>query len=172
MNAPGTIEAAKLEIAADTLRSFGELRFRALGGSMLPSIYPGDTLLVHRETIECFASGDVALFSRDGRFFAHRVVDRFGEGGKIRLVTRGDALPASDSPITHREVLGRVHALLRGDLLLELKPCLTFLPSILARGAMRSQLIASGLMKWASWRSHCAAMKCALAGTVEFLECR
>ena len=38
----------KCELAAEVLRSFGTLRFAATGWSMLPSVWPGETLVVER----------------------------------------------------------------------------------------------------------------------------
>ena len=38
----------KCELAAEVLRSFGTLRFAATGWSMLPSVWPGETLVVDR----------------------------------------------------------------------------------------------------------------------------
>jgi hypothetical protein len=36
------------ELVAEVLRSFGTIRFAATGWSMLPSLWPGDTLMVER----------------------------------------------------------------------------------------------------------------------------
>jgi len=38
----------KLLLAIDVLRSVGEARLAVSGGSMLPSLWPGDVLEIHR----------------------------------------------------------------------------------------------------------------------------
>lgn len=63
------------ELAAEVLRSFGELRFRANGSSMLPAVWPGDMLLVRSQDAAAVVPGDIVLFGRGGRLFAHRVVE-------------------------------------------------------------------------------------------------
>jgi Peptidase S24-like len=101
-------------LAADILGSFGEFRFVAWGSSMVPSIFPGDTLIVQHETPEGARSGDVVLFVRKGRFYAHRLAHKAKEGGRISLIARGDALHRNDPPFAEKEMLGRVAAVIRG----------------------------------------------------------
>ncbi len=68
-------ETVGCELAVEVLRSFGELRFRANGSSMLPAIWPGDTLHVSREGATEALPGEIVLFERGGRLVAHRVVE-------------------------------------------------------------------------------------------------
>lgn len=104
-------EATGNELAAETVRSFGSLRIRATGSSMLPSIRPGDVLQIRRCRPVEAGRGDVVLFIRHSRLFAHRVVARVGAG----LVTQGDALAAPDPSVRASELLGKVtHVLRRG----------------------------------------------------------
>ena len=105
---------AVLNLAAEMLRSFGEFRFVAWGSSMVPFILPGDTLVVRRGTPRGARSGEVVLFSREGRFYAHRLVTMAEEGGLIRLIARGDALSRNDPPYAENEMLGHVAAVIRG----------------------------------------------------------
>lgn len=105
--------AAKCDLAGQVLRSFGTLRLRVTGSSMIPSLWPRDVLLIHREDFGRISTGDIVLFARQGRLFAHRVVSTAGEQGSKQLVTRGDALGAPDPPVTPDEFLGRVSLVLR-----------------------------------------------------------
>ncbi|HEX4782028.1 MAG TPA: S24/S26 family peptidase [Usitatibacter sp.] len=98
-----------LELATASLRQTGRLRLRVTGASMLPAIRPGDVLEVRSMGIDAVRGGDVVLFARDGRFFAHRVVRR----GISSLVTRGDALESDDAPFGEAELLGAVVAVQR-----------------------------------------------------------
>jgi signal peptidase I len=100
--------AVKCELAAEVLRASGTLHFRATGWSMLPAIRPGDLLTVERVDGE-IGEGEVILFSRDRRLFAHRVI----AGEQNSVTTRGDTMAAPDSPVSREEVLGRVVSILR-----------------------------------------------------------
>jgi signal peptidase I len=103
------VNIARCEMAAEVLRSFGEVRLRVTGSSMLPAVLPGDVIDVVRIEPGEVRSGDIVLFERSGRLFAHRVV----ETGQ-RIVTRGDRHRKTDGPVEERELLGRVTKLTRG----------------------------------------------------------
>jgi hypothetical protein len=78
---------------------------------MLPAIRPRDVLFVRACAAERARVGDIVVFLREGRLFSHRVVARHG----ARLVTRGDAVPATDAPVEPHELLGCVRRVLRGS---------------------------------------------------------
>jgi signal peptidase I len=107
----GEAHALKCELAAEALRSSGTLKLQVTGWSMLPSIWPGDTLMVESVDRHAVSEGDMVLFARDRRLFAHRVVANHSGDG--RLLTRGDAMPAPDLPISDGELLGKVSRILR-----------------------------------------------------------
>lgn len=107
--------AVEIALAEEVLRSYGKLRIVARGSSMIPTIYPGDILLVEHDPFARLLPGDVVLASRANRFFAHRVVRLTALGGKPRVITRGDALIENDPPFFDEEVLGRVTAVVRGE---------------------------------------------------------
>lgn len=100
-----------INLAATLLRRFGECRLRVCGTSMLPSIKPADSLHVRTVEIEQVAVGDVVLFARDGRLFAHRVVQ--ADANARVVLTRGDAHSHLDPPVAAAMLLGRVEGLLR-----------------------------------------------------------
>ncbi|PYV14176.1 MAG: hypothetical protein DMG21_19045 [Acidobacteria bacterium] len=127
----------------EVLHAYGMARLRVNGASMLPSIWPGDILEVRRPGEVKIASGELVLFERGGRFFAHRVVgmvempmaevrdarepirkrdgslkpilQRDESPSRTFLVTRGDRQRRSDPPISPEELLGRVTAIVRGN---------------------------------------------------------
>ena len=78
--------AVKCELAAEVLRSFGTLRFVATGWSMLPSLWPGETLVVEGvgegKDQDRVCVGDIVLVRREGGLCAHRVVAVVGSFGK------------------------------------------------------------------------------------------
>src|SRR5215469_3672057 len=105
MNAGNVImcksHAIKCELAAEVLRSSGTLRLRVMGWSMLPTVWPGDTLLVQRVDPTEVPEGDIVLFGRERRLFAHRVV----KNRNSALVTRGDSMRTPDPPVDPSEFL-------------------------------------------------------------------
>ncbi len=114
---PATLEmahAAKCELAEKTLRLFGSLRLRVTGLSMLPSVWPGDLLLIRRQQMDQIYPGDIVLFACHGRLIAHRAVFKTDDLEAPSLITRGDALPSQDSPISPAQLLGKVSGILRG----------------------------------------------------------
>jgi signal peptidase I len=104
--------ALKCEMASEVLRSSGTLRLRVTGWSMLPTIWPGDTLVVESVTSDAVNEGDIVLFGRDRRLFAHRVVQNI-YGGFAEILTRGDAMPKPDPPVCETELLGKVRYIVR-----------------------------------------------------------
>lgn len=99
------LHEARCELACDVLRYSGTLRLQVDGWSMLPSVWPGDILTVERVMGESVALGDIVLFVRERRLFAHRVIRTTGEPN---LLTRGDAMRAADPLVRSEELLGRV----------------------------------------------------------------
>jgi hypothetical protein len=96
--------ALKCELAGEVLRSSGRLRLQVTGWSMLPSVWPGDTLMIEKVNFDEVAEGEIVLIGRERRLIAHRVTSCYRDG----VVTRGDAMAAPDRPAAGEEVLGRV----------------------------------------------------------------
>jgi signal peptidase I len=117
--------ALKCELAGEVLRSSGTLRLRVTGWSMLPTVWPGDTLIIERVSSDAVSAGDIVLFGRDRRLFAHRVVTR-GQAQNAQFLTRGDAMPASDPPVSESDLLGRVSFILRNGKCIEPSRSLRF----------------------------------------------
>jgi signal peptidase I len=108
---PDAMNALKCELASEVLRLSGKLRLCVTGWSMLPSVWPGDTLFVERASASQVTEGDIVLFGRDRRLFAHRVVRGIDKSSKI--LTRGDAMPQPDPPVSDDALLGRVSLIVR-----------------------------------------------------------
>ena len=102
--------AAKCDLAAEVIRQFGELRLQANGASMLPCVWPGDVLTVHRRSAADLVPGRIALFYRNGSLVAHRLVGIRDE----QLITRGDSHSFEDAPFCAEDVLGEVVSIHRG----------------------------------------------------------
>jgi signal peptidase I len=102
-------------LAGEVVRTFGKVRLRVFGTSMVPSILPGDLISVQRAGLSEISSGEIVLYAREGRLFAHRVVGRVGSHDDPRLITRGDRLSQNDFPVSTSEFLGRVTSIQCGD---------------------------------------------------------
>jgi signal peptidase I len=136
----------KCELAAEVLRSFGTLRFAATGWSMLPSVWPGETLVVERVSQDQVRIGDVVLVGREGRLCAHRVVDKVDDAESHQWITQGDALPVPDRPVAGNELLGRVTYLIRGGKLMTVPAELGVIENVIAKVVRRSVPVARALV--------------------------
>jgi len=99
---------SKLQLAAEVLRSRGAIRLQAQGSSMIPTIWPGEILSIESRSYGEVDAGDVVLIMRDGRCFAHRLIEKRAMPGEMVFITRGDALPKNDPPAAETEFLGKV----------------------------------------------------------------
>src|SRR5437868_9120860 len=104
----GNENSVMCELAGEVLRSSGTLRLRVTGWSMLPAIWPGDTLIVEHIHHSAISEGDIVLFSSGRRLVAHRVVKTNGSRKDSRIQTQGDAELRPDSPVAGNDLLGRV----------------------------------------------------------------
>lgn len=136
----------KCELAGDVLRSFGSLRFAATGWSMLPSVWPGETLVVERVEPDRVRVGDLVLVGREGRLCAHRVVGITAGAGNRRWITQGDALPVPDRPVAAHELLGRVTYLIRAGRLIPVPAELSVIDNVIAKVVRRSVPAARALV--------------------------
>jgi len=98
------LERHKLELATELLRAGGMIRIKALGTSMLPTIWPGDILQIESMTRGELVVGDIVLVQQEKRIVIHRLTSTDG----AQWITRGDAVPQNDPPVMPTDVLGRV----------------------------------------------------------------
>jgi len=106
------------ELAGEVVRTFGRVRVRVTGTSMIPAVWPGDVLVVERRAAEKIERGEIAVAERDGRLLAHRVIGRSADAGPASgtagTITHGDSLLAADEPLRAEELLGTVVSIERG----------------------------------------------------------
>jgi hypothetical protein len=136
----------KCELASEVLRSFGTLRFAATGWSMLPAVWPGDTLVVERIHQDQVRIGEVVLVKRQGGLRAHRVVAKIADPENPQWITQGDALAKPDLPVSADELLGRVSYLIRAGKLVPVPAELSVVESLLAKIVRRSVPAARALV--------------------------
>jgi len=138
-------DASALGLAAEILSLGGEIRLRALGSSMLPSVWPGDILTIEGTSCHVTVPGDIVLVLRDQRPFIHRVEEKRVCNGHLQWITRGDAVPESDPPVATSELLGKVSCIQRNHRI--------FVPRRQVSTAAR--LLAWMLCHWHRFRSVC-----------------
>ena len=109
----GIFEGVPFAIAEELLREAGEMHFVARGGSMLPAVYPGEELIVHRARLRDICVGDVVLFAQQGRWLVQRVREILPAVTQPCLVTQGDSLAVHDAPVFAEELLGRITFVVR-----------------------------------------------------------
>ena len=110
---------------------------------MPPAIWPGDILSVCPCGIEEVRPGDIVVFSREARLFAHRAVSHLGGC----LVTQGDGIPDPDPPVKPGELVGRVFEIVRRGKTLRPKPRLSLAGRVTATLASRSASVGRLLMR-------------------------
>lgn len=137
----GDAAGLKRELAEEVLRAFGSLRFAATGWSMLPSLLPGDTLVVERASPNTFCVGDIVLASRDGKLCAHRVVS-LPEFRNPFWITQGDAMLRPDRPVLDDALLGQVTGFVRAGKYLAVSKKLSVIERALAQVLKRSEFAA------------------------------
>jgi signal peptidase I len=138
--ASGGAHTVKCELSGEVLASSGTLRLRVTGSSMLPTVWPGNTLLIERANSEDVSEGDIVLFGRDRRLFVHRVVRKITEDSKI--LTRGDAMPRLDPPVVDRDLMGKVVFIQREGRCIRPKSSLSLSSRAVAAAVRRSETAA------------------------------
>jgi hypothetical protein len=141
-------DALKLELAAEVLREFAEVQFVARGSSMLPTIYPGDCLMVRAFGDGGPRCGDIVLYRRGDEFRVHRLVRILGEGSATIYVLRGDALTEEDAPVRGGELLGRVTSLARREKFLKLRRPIGVGQCVLRLMVRQSKIAGALLLGW------------------------
>lgn len=135
------IHTLKCGLAAEVLRTHGRLRLQVTGWSMFPAVRPGDTLIIDRIASSETSEGDVVLFERDRRLFAHRLIAKYSFGEQ-RLLTCGDAMPSPDLPVTESELLGRVSFIVRNGKYIQPRKILRFHERVVGTLVHRSKIAA------------------------------
>jgi signal peptidase I len=112
---PESISPIFPDLTAELLRRGYQVRFRAVGASMQPTIEDGELITVAPVAATSIRRGDILLFQGKRGVIAHRVVRITGSARRedVRYLLRGDASVSSDDPVGPAQVLGRVLAVQR-----------------------------------------------------------
>jgi len=90
------------------LRDYGHAPGVELGDCMEPSIRKDERFLVEKVDASAVKRGDVVVFKRGIKVYAHRVLGKACCCGKIFFITKGDKEERVDYPVSERVFLGRV----------------------------------------------------------------
>jgi signal peptidase I len=139
MDAETQRDAVCSELVDCVARRRGEVRLKVTGSSMLPVIWPGDEITVTRSEYAELQPGRIILYRRNGGLTAHRI-ERVAQD---QLITRGDSLLYSDSPVRPDEIVGQVVSILRGGHSIPLqRPLVSYICSeILRRSDLLRRLV-------------------------------
>jgi signal peptidase I len=93
-----------------------DLRFRARGRSMSPSIRHGDVLTIRPVGPDEVEVGDVVFYRHaNGRVLVHRVTKRVEDEGVTYFLIQGDAFDQPDGLAHAEQILGKVVCVEQGD---------------------------------------------------------
>lgn len=115
---------------------------KVTGWSMLPTVWPGDTLVVERAESGRTVSGDIVLVLREGRLFAHRLIENAGDDGSHEILTRGDAMQRPDPPVHKNGLVGKVALIVRNGKCIAPRRALRVSERAVAAMVQRSDLAA------------------------------
>jgi hypothetical protein len=88
---------ALLGLTDDLMANDCQIRFRARGSSMHPTIRDGEPIVLQRIDLAQLRRGDIVLSRQRDRLFAHRIVKLTkADGLPTSLLLRGDALDSCD----------------------------------------------------------------------------
>jgi signal peptidase I len=109
---------------------------------MLPTIWPGDKLVIEPVSGNDVSEGDIVLFDRNRRFVAHRVVTASHSTGESWIQTQGDAATRPDLPVGGSDLLGKVSFILRNGRCIEPSRSLRLSERAVAALVRRSEIAA------------------------------
>lgn len=110
------------ELSKELLSGGGTLRFQAQGGSMYPFIRGEEVVKVKAVPLSEIRHADIVLYhSPDGRTILHRVLKIRKDREKTRFFTKGDSLCEADGYIDGNSIIGKVIAIQKGRLTLDLE---------------------------------------------------
>ncbi len=143
---------AKREVADEALHASGKLRLEVStngrGFSMLPSLWPGDILLIEQTGFADLQPGDLVLYSSEGRFVVHRILKKEEQA----VITRGDARTECDDPVPAASVHGRVASIERGAFRFVPRGKLSWAQKVLVALIRRHGTFRSALLRWNAFR--------------------
>ncbi|MCG8429588.1 MAG: signal peptidase I [Candidatus Omnitrophica bacterium] len=98
--------AVAIDIVRESLTCGDTVRLCVETGSMTPFICAGDAVSVRQVSPAQLKRGDVLVYSSGKRIFVHRLLSRHNR----QLIVKGDRCRLCDGPVPSAQVLGKVVA--------------------------------------------------------------
>ena len=107
-----------VRICTELLRQGHQVKFKAPGHSMYPTIYDGDLITVEQKKPSDVCVGDIILYHHENGVVAHRVINIQAPQSSVHstqhfFLLRGDAAIKDDAPVSSEQILGKVVAIER-----------------------------------------------------------
>ena len=102
-----------VKVCTELLRQGHQIKFKAPGDSMYPTICDGDLITVEPKKSSEVCVGDIILYYHENGVVAHRVVNVQTPqssvlSSKHLFFLRGDAAIKDDDPVSSEQILGKV----------------------------------------------------------------
>jgi hypothetical protein len=102
-----------VRIFNELLRQGHQVKFKAPGHSMYPTIYDGDLITVEKKKPSDICVGDIILYHHENGVVAHRVINIQAPQSSVHstqhfFLLRGDAAIHDDAPVSSEQILGKV----------------------------------------------------------------
>jgi signal peptidase I len=105
----------------EQLDNGNNIALRVFGRSMHPLVKKGEPIYIKKCDAKELSIGDIITFKKDDVYVTHRVLWMLKKGNTISVITRGDNEVTVDSPVSPRQILGKVAAVQRADHILHLE---------------------------------------------------
>jgi hypothetical protein len=152
-------EAVPFALAEVLLREAGEMRWIARGVRMLPAIFPGEELILHRARLRDVGVGEVVLFVQDKKWYLQRVREILPGVRQPSLLTCEDAGAARKAPVFAEELLGRVSFVVRDGEQRVLPRGRSITQMVVSAAVNLMPGIARGCLAWRQLRSRIANLR-------------
>ena len=107
-NSVSSLTVATNDLVDERLQSGATIRFTVPTSSMLPTLIPGDQVIVRRVNANALHSGDIVLVQLHETWIAHRLIGKRVASGVVTLLTKGDNSADADSQCSIEELRGVV----------------------------------------------------------------
>jgi hypothetical protein len=113
LRAEAIFKGVAFALAEEFLRESGEMRFVACGKEMMPAIFPGEEMILHRARMRDVQVGDVVVFKQRGEWHMERVREILPGVAQPAVLTEADSGRVREEAVFAEELLGRVTFVVR-----------------------------------------------------------
>lgn len=137
-----------LKLAEDLRDNNINMKIYVIGSSMSPILRKGNKIYVEPVEISDLSVGDIVLYRRGENMVAHRLVGIEQKNNGFIFLTKGDTFSSEDEPLREKDIIGRVYAVEKRGITLNLRKGLF---SVLSRLAYSTSSFTSVLYSIRRW---------------------